>query len=360
MSIRVTLALTALGLGLVPAVGAHPAHAGAIYTGGEKGAYHSTFCPLVEGAMAKQQFDYKCTPSEGSKDNIAKVLASPADIGFAQFDVFALEKAKLSADQLLPIRTDLGRECLFMVTKNKDIKTFGEVQALAAHLRFILPPQKSGTNGTFDYLKSIDPDGIGQAANVSYAKDGDEALSLALSAEDTITLFVQFPDPKNARFAKIAEMGGHFVPVLDRAILRQSLGDEKVYYADETEVEQTRWTKSTDKIVTACTPMVLFTGLSEMIDTGTKRLDHDDLVRTLKAIPAADLQPKIGVLRQALEEDEGIFGGRRREADRRFGKGARRGQADGRSSDEEGWRTWPAGDRQGEGTFGFGEEGGGS
>ncbi len=294
---------------LTAAAGAGNAAAQAIHTGGETGAYHSTFCPMIEKALGKAQFAYKCTTSDGSRDNIQKVISAPGDIGFSQLDVFALERGKLGTSELLqPLRTDLGRECLFMVTKNKDIKTYGEVQALAGHLRFILPQQKSGAAATFEFLKSIDPQGLGLATTVINAADTDDAIRMALSAEDSVTLFVQFPDPKNARFKAIEAMGGHFVPVIDRTILRQDIDGEKIYYADETEVAQPKWTKTTPKVVTACTPMVLFTGLSSLVEDGTKRQDHQDLVRTLKSLPIEELQPKQGFFSRLWKKTKELSG----------------------------------------------------
>src|SRR5436190_20908606 len=79
-----------------------------IYTAGEAGAYHSSFCPPIPIALEKAGFPgYVCTPSGGTPDNIAKVLADPRSFGFAQLDVlarWALDNGE-AAKKLVVLRT---------------------------------------------------------------------------------------------------------------------------------------------------------------------------------------------------------------------------------------------------------------
>lgn len=283
-----------------------PASAAQINTGGESGAYHKEFCPRLESELKKAQFSYTCTPSQGSTENITRGAASPKDIGFAQFDVFAHETAKLGdLSSLTVIRNDIGRECLFLVTKNKTFSTFGEVSALAPNLRFVLAPRGSGHTATFEYLQRIDAEGLGKAGKITYANSADDALEQVLNGpDDLVTLFVQFPDPDNARFKTINKKGGLFIPVIDRAILRQEIGGEKIYYAQETQISKARFTKKGGAVVTSCTPVTLFTGSSaavlakdpSAVAPDKIRADHEDLIKTIKAIPRDDLLPKKGFL----------------------------------------------------------------
>jgi hypothetical protein len=296
MSMRHPLVIIAglpLALGLAGAASANQ-----INTGGEKGAYHATFCPQLEAELKKAKFDYSCTTSEGSRENIRRVSGEPTQVGFTQFDVFELELQSTgsNADYAI-LRDDLARECLFMVTSNQDITNYGEVAALADQLSFVLPPENSGSAGTFEYLQQIDPDGLGRVrSGVTHADSTEDALAQALTNENTVALFVQFPDPKNERFKMIADKGGSIVPVIDRNILRQEVNGQKIYYAEETEIELPKWNKSAKKVVTACTPMVLFTGATERLDDGNARKDQEDLIRTVKALKAEQLQPKVGFL----------------------------------------------------------------
>jgi len=283
------------------------ASAGQINTAEAGGAYQDTFCPPVGKALQNAKFDYKCTTSGGTRENIQRVAGSPSDLGFAQFDVFALERSMRGGkDPFTIIRSDIVRECLFMVTKNDKITNFGEVAALASGLRFILPPAKSGSTGTFEFLQQIDPDGLGQATDVVHVSSVEDAIQGAMSANDTVALFVQFPDPNNARFKRIKELKGRIIPVIDRNILRQQVGGEKIYYAQDADVGAGSWLKTGENPVTACTPMVLFTGNNGDVAAGDARANHADMITTLKAAKAADLQPKQNLFKKAWAKAKAI------------------------------------------------------
>ncbi len=279
---------------------ANVAEAAKIHTGGARGAYNGTFCPPLAKELARAKFKYSCALSLGSSDNINKVMQNPRDIGFAQFDVFTLHAAKqYPAEPFHVIRSDIARECLFMVTKNRNLTNFGDVAARAGELNFILPPQGSGSAATFDYLRKIDPDGLGRAIDVKYAESTDIALKQALTSDNSVALFVQFPDPNNDRFKMIAKEKGIFVPVIDRNILRQQIDDQKIYYAQETDVSHGKFWKKGAKVTTACTPMVIFTGNPRLMSNGDMQLDHKDMINTINDIAADKLLPKQGFFRKA-------------------------------------------------------------
>ncbi len=276
------------------------AHASKIHTGGARGAYNGDFCPPLVKELGTAKFNYKCALSLGSNDNISKVQKNPVDLGFSQFDVFALNVSKNHpAQPFHVIRNDIARECLFMVTKNKNLLSFGDVAARAGELHFVLPPQGSGSASTFDYLRSIDPDGLGRALDVTHAESTDIALKKALASDGkTVALFVQFPDPNNDRFKLIAKEKGLFIPVIDRNILRQTVDDQKIYFAQETDVSNGKFWKKGAKVTTACTPMVIFTGNPQLMTDNDQKLDHKDMINTVNDIPAEKLLPKQGFFKK--------------------------------------------------------------
>ncbi len=291
MMIRVLLATS---VAILP-VGPANAENGKIHTAGETGAYQNDFCPSLSKALEAAKLNYVCTASNGSVENIARVLENPQDIGFSQFDILARESLKFGGRPLTVIRNDFGRECLFMVTRNKNIKTFGEVSALAEHLSFVLPPEGSGAAATFEFLQKIDPEGLGKARRITYAASPDEAIARVLGGpDDHITLFVQFPDPNNPRFKAIDEASGQFIPVIDRAILRQEVNGQKVYHAQETEISNPKFLKKGETVITSCTPVTIFTGSVERIADPLARANHQDMILTVRDLDRDVLLPKEG------------------------------------------------------------------
>ena len=262
-----------------------------INTGDASGAYHSSFCPRLEAQLKQARFAYACALSQGTGENLRRAVADPRQIGYGQLDILALDGALAAASLITVLRNDDVRECLFAVTRNKDVQAWGDIAVGAAKLRFILPPEQSGSAGTFRYLRHIDAEGLGRARDIRYASTTDDAIRQVLSADDTVTLFVQVPDPDNARFRLVGELGGHFVPVLDRAILRPQVNGQKIYFAQETQVANATWTTAGIKVVTACTPLTLFTGAAERVSGDKARQDHQDLIATVRALKPEDLLP---------------------------------------------------------------------
>ena len=292
--------LTAAGLAWVTAPNA--ALADKIHTGGANGVYHSVLCPLLKAQLDKAQLPYVCTPSSGSGETLARVAAEPRHIGYTQLDVLALETEKSgSKDRFAIARSDDTRECLFLATRNKQFSSYGDIQAYAHALRFILPPKTSGAAATFAFLQKIDAEGLGKAKSVTYAESADDAVRQALSAEDTLALFVQVPDPATAIFKSVNDGGGQMIPVIDRNILRQQIGGQKVYFAEETEVAQAAWVHSGKKVVTACTPVVVVTGDPALIADEKARQDHKDLIATIQKLKAEDLLPKQSLLHRVVK-----------------------------------------------------------
>jgi hypothetical protein len=299
---RIALVATLTGVSaLFPA----STQASQINTGSERGAYHESFCPALVGQLKQAQFDYSCAPSTGTRENMERVLADPRQLGYGQLDVFTLDSRQLKAEAAFAvIRQDDIRECVFAVTRNKDVTNYGELAAYADHLRFILPPTGSGSAGTFQFLRSIDPTGIGKAKTVTNANSTEDAIREALSADDTVSIFVQFADPDNEHFALVGTLGGHMVPVIDRTILRQEVGGKKIYFAQETQVESAQWVKSGRKLVTACTPLVVFTGAPEHVQGEQARKDHEDLIRTVSDLKPGSLLPQESLFQKLIKRSK--------------------------------------------------------
>jgi len=286
-------------------LGGTPAGADRINTGAADGPYQKHFCGVLAQQLKLAQFDFACAPSAGTRETVERVLADPHQLGYAQLDAFAFLTKELKAEAAFSIvRHDDVRQCLYAVTRNPQLTNWGEVSANAQRLRVVLPAADSDSASSFQLLRAIDPGGIGKAPEVRHAASIESAIREGLSAEDTVSLFVQFPDPDSERFALIQELGGHVVPVIDRAILRQEALGKKIYFAQETQVENPQWIKSARRIVTACTPVLVFTGSADRVAGDKARKDHEDLIRTIGALNAGALLPEESLFSKLLKRSK--------------------------------------------------------
>jgi hypothetical protein len=298
MRFRSTALITTAAIALT----AVPASAAEINTGGESGAYHSTFCPALVNQLNRLGKPSDCVSSAGSGENLRRVARNPLELGYGQLDVFALEAERYGGEEAFEIiRSDDVRECVFAVTRNRSYTNFGEIAVNADRLRFILPPEASGSAKTFDYLRKIDPEGLGRARNIINATDTDEAIRMTLADDQAVTFFVQFPDPANERFRTISQLNGHIVPVVDSIILRQEVGGLTVYYAKETPISQVKWLNLGRRVVTVCTPLILFTGASDRVTGTERRTEHRQLVLNIRALRREELVPRESPTARILE-----------------------------------------------------------
>ena len=98
------------------------------------------------------------------------------------------------------------------------------------------------------------------------------------------------------------------VPVVDRTILRQEVDGRKIYFAQETQVEAAEWIRSGRKVVTACTPLVLFTGKPELVQGEQARKDHADLIRTVSALQSGALLPEESLYQKLIKRTKELSG----------------------------------------------------
>jgi hypothetical protein len=299
MSLLRALSTTAAALAFLGVA----ARASEINSGFAAGVAHTGLCPVLSAQLKLAQFDYSCIASAGAHENVERVLADPRQLGYAPLDALFEVSRQLEAGGAFTIlRPDDQRECLFAVTRNAEVSGYRELAANAGRLRFILPPASSAAAASFAFLSSIDADGLARAKSVAYADTREAALREALSADDTVSLLVAFPDPAN--FALVRKLGGHVVSVIDRSILRQEVGGRKVYFAQEVEIEAANWVSPAKMLITACTPLVVFTGTPDRVAEAANRKDHEDLIRTVGALDRGVLLPKASVVEALVKRSK--------------------------------------------------------
>lgn len=320
-----------------PATAQTAPSAKAINTGGPQGAYHSLFCPPVPQALQGAYFQgYTCTPSRGTVENIARVLATPSQIGFAQLDVYAREAAARPEEfrRLSVIRQDLACEGLWMVTRNEQLNNYGDVLGLARRIPFILPPDGSGSSASFAFLAQNDPEGLGRVppGNVRRVADATAVINaVADSTDGAVGFFVQFADPQNANIRLMVEKNLRIIPVVSREVLRSRVGEQTVYEVQTFTLAGGGLFARPRELTTACTPVAIFTGTPEALTGkgGVTPEDQQELIAKVRAIPTARLLPQedrvarliSGARRlsgQALEQMTSAADAAKRAAERQF------------------------------------------
>ncbi len=303
---------------VVAALAASPAYSQkSIHTGGVDGAYNKTFCPPLPDVLAKANFPgYKCMPSGGTLDNIAKVLARPSDVGFVQLDVLAREMAaKPDLEKALTvIRSDIACEGLWMVTKNTSIKNFGDLLG-ARRTPYILPSPTSGTAGSFAYLQSIDPDGLGRAKNIKNVADATAVINaVAVASDNAVGFFVQFADPENPNIKLMMEKGLNVIPVISREISQAKIAGNDLYSVQEFNLTAGGLIASGKTSVSACTPVAVITGNPEGAKDRDAKDDQKDLIKTLRDVPSSALLPRDDRLASLLKSVKKLGAGALNEA----------------------------------------------
>lgn len=285
----------------------------AIYTGGEKGAYNSTFCPPLPNILNQSMFaGYQCTPSGGTLENIAQVLSKPTNVGFVQLDVLARETAGKPelTKALTIIRKDIACEGLWMVTKNDKLKNYGDVLGYARRIPFILPAQTSGSAASFAYLQSIDPDGLGRARNIKNVADSTTVINTVAAGNDNaVGFFVQFADPENANIKLVMEKGLNIIPVVSREIANAKIGDEAIYNVQSFSIKAAGFIASGDERVTACTPVAVVTGNPDNQKDANAKDDQKDLIKAIRDVPSTKLLPqdtRLAKLMQSMRSVSGV------------------------------------------------------
>lgn len=296
-----------LALAAFAAMVASPAMAQnhSIYTGSQGGAYNSTFCPPLPSVLDKAFFSgYRCSPSGGTVDNIARVIAKPSDVGFVQLDVLALtmlEKPELTK-QVTIIRSDIACEGMWMVTKNTALKSYGDILGYARRIPFILPGQGSGPAASFKYLQSIDPDGLGRATNIKYVQDAQTVINtVAAGSDNSVGFFVQFADPENANIKLMQDKGLTVVPVVSREITKARVGDQDLYQVQSFNLKAGGVFTSGEDKVTACTPVAVITGNPDAQTDKNNKDNQKDLIEALRGVPASALLPQDSRIAKLLQ-----------------------------------------------------------
>lgn len=285
-----TLTLALLG-------GTAPLLAQQIHTGSDAGAYFNDICPAAVDVISSSPsqealdadgvlpggsplfFEHMCATSGGTVDNLAKVRANPRDLGVGQLDLVAQD-----SDGLFVVNTGVS-ECLYVVSNNEAIASASQ---LSARMPFGLPGEGSGSAATF-----LQHEPFSSLRRVNHYDSALDAINAVKSGDEAAAGFIQIPDTTNTVFEAAADL--HFAGVVNRSMLRQTVGDTRVYEGTPgVRVSPGSWTQifgagdEAQTVTTSCTPVVLF-GQHPDTMSGIDQTDQQDLMAGLQRAAEANL-----------------------------------------------------------------------
>jgi hypothetical protein len=216
------------------------------------------------------------------------VTLHPTNLAVGQADIFALIK-----DQPIPgrdgakyqftvVKPDLGPECLYVVTKDKSYKTFGDVIGNSWQLGVITGGEKSGSFGTWNVLVGVYPDL--KQMQVSHVAAIGDIVEVVKQKSDLVGFFVMRPDPDSDVFRAISEAGLTIVPVVDFDL-------ESKYKFMSLKVSH-GWSGGKE-VQTACTSVALITGdpSNANLTTDSDKRRLAETIKRLGNVDAKSFQP---------------------------------------------------------------------
>lgn len=172
-------------------------------TGKKDGTYHNVFG--ANFAAALREFGYKTTltPSKGSLDNLDRVAANEAQIGFVQADAFMLWHSK-HQNEAAHVGTigKLQKECAYLVVK--DGGKIDDEDDIKAGVKLAIGKPDSGTYATWQYMRQLEKD---YAAATTTADDSNLVFNSIKTGDIDGFLIVNAQNKTNARLTAAAADG---------------------------------------------------------------------------------------------------------------------------------------------------------
>ena len=274
-----------------------------IYAASETGSYTNDFCPEVQTVLTGGWFEHRCVVTKGTGDNVSRVLINPKHVALGQMDVVAQKMVENPGKLAVAENTKIGFECLYAVTNSPQVQTLNGINP---RVPVALPSKKSGSTATFEILQGLDPNGLGKLRRITYYDSAMDAVDAVVSKSAAIAFFVQFANTGNAVFEKINDNDLTFIPVINRNILRFSVGEQRVYMPKQVKVTDAgfSWTEfsinKSNLIFTTCTPLVLFTGNPEEM-TGADKIDQLDVLTLLGSVPRPQTKKWSDIFSNAID-----------------------------------------------------------
>lgn len=172
-----------------------------ISTGGRGGSYFATGQQLE---TVLKEFDYttKVEKSKGSVENIKRVVAGEATLGFTQIDALAWWMNRNPTEHSkIKLLGNLFQECVYIaVNKKGPIGDEDDLQSKKG--KIAVQKRGSGSAVTWDFMRQLEP---GYAKSQTFFQGGMQALSQLASKPDgeiNAFMWVSNPEKLDQRYLK--------------------------------------------------------------------------------------------------------------------------------------------------------------
>lgn len=203
-----------------------------IITTGQQGlTYNSVYGVNLAGAISEFGTRARVVSSKGSLDNLDKVAAGEAQIGFTQADAFQFWRAKHPNEaQNVDIVGQLARECVWVAVK-KDGK-IKDAKDLTDGAKIAVGEPDSGSYASWQYLQQLVKE---YSKAETYAKGGIRSLSKVATGEYDAFLWVSAPGKTN-KFLEAVNQDSSGLELIDMSTwnVNDKLPNGQSVYTKET------------------------------------------------------------------------------------------------------------------------------
>ncbi|WP_339119008.1 TAXI family TRAP transporter solute-binding subunit [Halomonas sp. BMC6] len=166
-----------------------------ITAGVQGGTYHDVYGVNLTNILREQRISAEVQASRGSVENLERINAGDADVGFTQADALAAF-LRSNPTAHLEIVGALGQECVYMAAQ-KDGKVEDDDDLGEEGVRVAIGERGTGSAESWGFMRTLEPDY--QEASVYY-QGGIRTLAQVKTGQMDAFMWVTSPDNRNHRF----------------------------------------------------------------------------------------------------------------------------------------------------------------
>ena len=227
-----------------------------IGAGGASGEYTNTIVPAIDAALEGQDLTVKAMTSQGSQENLAKLLNGELDAALVQLDVLAMNVEQASAAGLQLVDVVTPEALLCAVHQEGRIRSYYNLtdDKLPEPLVVSIGPELSGTAQTLPFVMSMDPDFDANNIDFVYGANIEAELDRLAGGSRDMVCFVMMANPENPLITKVHESDHlEFIDFISAYALENKVGESNVYETSVVPVSDGLWGFKAEKIETLVT-----------------------------------------------------------------------------------------------------------